>query len=76
MNNPQIIKFTMTNRTTPEDYIFKIWKYATAMTYIWQMKFQVSICLNTECIMTLVNRIYLKKQNTDYVLFKTFLISV
>ena len=26
--------------------------------------------------MTLVNRAYLKEQNTDYILFKTFLISV
>ena len=46
------------------------------MIYIQHAKFQVFVCLNTEYIMILISKIFLKKQNTKYVLFKIFLISV
>ena len=66
----------MINRIIFKNYIFKFWKYVTAMIYIQHAKFQVFVCLNTEYIMILISKIFLKKQNTKYVLFKIFLISV
>ena len=46
------------------------------MIYIQHAKFQVFVCFDIECIMILISRAFLKKQNTEYVSFKTFLISV
>ena len=46
------------------------------MIYIQHVKFQTLIYFDTECIMILISKAFLKKQNTEYVLFKTFLISV
>ena len=76
MNNLQIIESVMINRTISENYAFKFWKYVTAMIYIQHMKFQILICFDTEYIMTLVSRTFFKKQNTKYISFKNFLISI
>ena len=76
MNNSQIIKFIVTNRTIFKDYVFRFWKYVIAMIYIQHAKLQALICFDIKCIIILISKVFLKKQNTNYVLFKTFLISV
>jgi len=66
----------VTNKIIFENYTFKFWKYVTAIIYIWHVKFQAFVCFNIECIMILINRVFFKKQNTKYVSFKIFLISI
>ncbi len=43
-------------------YGFKGWRYATALTQLTSEEKNEPICLNTECIMSLVNRKFLMKQ--------------
>ena len=46
------------------------------MIYIQHAKLQILIYFDTKCIMILISKVFFKKQNTDYVSFKTFLISI
>ena len=46
------------------------------MIYIQHAKLQALICFDIKCIMILVSKVFFKKQNADYISFKTFLISV
>jgi len=60
-NTPTFIKFTAKREDT-KGYEFRGWRYATALTRLTSKGKNEPICLNTECIMSLVNREFLMKQ--------------
>ncbi len=60
-NMPTFIKFTA-KRKDIKGYGFRGWRYATALTQLISKEKNELICLNTECIMSLVNREFLMKQ--------------
>jgi len=60
-NMPTFVKFTV-KREDIKGYRFKGWRYATTLTQLTSEEKNELICLNTECIMSLVNREFLMKQ--------------
>ncbi len=60
-NTSTFVKFTA-KREDIKGYRFKGWRYATALTRLISEEKDELICLNTECIMSLVNREFLMKQ--------------
>jgi len=60
-NTSTFIKFTA-KRKDIKGYGFKGWRYATALTQLTSKEKDELICLNTECIMSLVNKEFLMKQ--------------
>ncbi len=60
-NMSTFIKFTA-KRKDIKGYEFKDWRYAIALTRLTSEEKNKLICLNTECIMSLVNKEFLMKQ--------------
>ncbi len=47
------------------DYDFQSWRYVTVLAKLMFTTKEESICLNIDCIMSLINRSFLKKQILD-----------
>ncbi len=55
------VKFTATGTTAVDGYEFRGWHYATVDAQLTQNEKRNSICLDTECTMTLIDRQFLRK---------------
>ena len=60
------VKFIITNQFNSDEYRFQDWHYITAEARLSSTIINQSICLDTECIMTLIDRTFLIKQ-TSYI---------
>lgn len=56
------IRLSVINQKTNKDYRFHKWHYVTTDIKLSNNVFNESICLNTECIITLIDRNFLKSQ--------------
>ena len=72
-----LIKFTATNQFSSDSYEFWEWYYTTADVQLSFTAKNQSICLNTDCIMTLIDWEFLKKQTSHTMIsYMSSLISV